>query len=103
MEDIALDYTLLLKNFLDGQNRLKALPAKRKTLLYAVGYLAEKLVPGRTYTESEVNDLLDLWHTFHDPATLRRELYQNHYLNRTPDGSAYWAETSEQTPSTEES
>ena len=72
-----MDYLLLLKNFLDEQNRLKALPAKRKTLLYAIGYLAEKFEPGRIYTEPEVNDLLDLWHTFHDPATLRRELYQN--------------------------
>lgn len=87
-----MDYTVLLKNFLDSRDRLKAFPAKRKLQLYAIAYLAEKFEPGRTYTEAEVNDLLDQWHTFHDPATLRRELYQNHYLDRTPDGGAYWVE-----------
>ena len=85
-----MDYGALLHNFLDGRGRLKAFPAKRKMQLYAIAYLAEKLEDGRLYTEEELNSLLCEWHTFNDPATLRRELYQNRYLDRKPDGSAYW-------------
>lgn len=61
-------------------------------LLAALWYLAQKLEPERRYTESEINDLLDDWTTFHDPATLRRELYNKHLLDRTTDGRVYWKE-----------
>ena len=91
-EDTILEYLTLLKNFLDEENRLKAFPSKRKLQLCAVSYLAEKFEPGKIYTEREVNDLLNQWHTFRDPETLRRELFQNHYLDRRRDGSAYWLE-----------
>ena len=88
-----MDHLSILKNFLDGENRLKAFPSKRKLQLCAVRYLAEKFEPGRIYTEGEVNGVLSRWHTFHDPETLRRELYQNHFLDRKRDGSAYWLES----------
>ncbi len=88
-----MDHLSILKNFLDGENRLKAFPSKRKLQLCAVRYLAEKFEPGRIYTEGEVNGILSRWHTFHDPETLRRELYQNHFLDRKRDGSAYWLES----------
>ena len=88
-----MDHLSILKNFLDGENRLKAFPSKRKLQLCAVRYLAEKFEPGRIYTEGEVNGILNRWHTFRDPETLRRELYQNHFLDRKRDGSAYWVES----------
>ena len=88
-----MDHLSMLKNFLDGENRLKAFPSKRKLQLCAVRYLAEKFEPGRIYTEGEVNGILNRWHTFRDPETLRRELYQNHFLDRKRDGSAYWLES----------
>ena len=81
-----------LLGFLDDQGRLTGFPAKYKKKLLALQLLAEKLYPGRVYTESELNDLLDSWTTFHDPATLRRELYNNHFVDRKNDGSAYWLE-----------
>ena len=81
-----------LQPFLDDEGRLTALPAKRGKKLKAVAYLAGKFEQGRGYTEKEVNALLNEWHTFHDPATLRRELYNNYFLNRKPDGSLYWLE-----------
>lgn len=87
-----MDLTTVLKNFLDDRNRLTAFPAKRKMKIYALHYLAGKLTPGRTYTESEVNDILDDWTAFHDPATLRRELYNGRFLNRSQDGRSYWLE-----------
>ena len=81
-----------LKNFLNEDGRLKAFPAKRKMKVEALFYLAEKFEAGREYTEKEVNALLNQWHTFGDPATLRRELYDYRFLGRNPDGSRYWLE-----------
>lgn len=78
-----------LKSFLDVQGRLTAFPAKRKRKLWALFYLSEKFQPGTVYTEQQVNELLLSWHTFADPATLRRELYDYHFLDRSPDGREY--------------
>ena len=76
--------------FLDSAGRLTALPAKHRKKLMALWYMAGKLEAGRQYSEAEINDLLDEWTLFHDPATLRRELYNKMLLNRTADCSRYW-------------
>ncbi len=89
MEDKMLD----LKPFLDEEGRLTSLPAKHRKKLIALWYLAGKLETERQYTEPEINELLDKWTTFHDHATLRRELYNKHLLNRTLDCKRYWKET----------
>lgn len=82
----------MIAPFLDGQGRLTAMPAKNKKKLAALWYLAQKIEPERIYTEPEINDMLDAWTTFHDPATLRRELYNKHLLDRTADCKSYWKE-----------
>ena len=38
--------------------------------------------PERNYSEREINETLRLWHTFDDPATLRRELYDNFFVDK---------------------
>lgn len=86
-----------LENFLDEQNRLTAFSAKRRVKLQALCYLAQKFEPGKIYTEKQVNVLLNQWHTFEDPATLRRELYQHRFLGRQPSGAAYWLEPQQPT------
>lgn len=78
-----------LAPFLDHSGRLTAFPAKNKKKLMALWYLSQKIEAGRKYTEAEINDLLDEHTTFHDPATLRRELYNKHLLNRTADCRLY--------------
>ena len=78
-----------LAPFLDRAGRLTALPAKHKKKLAALWYLAGKIPGDRPYTEPEINALLDAWTGFHDPATLRRELYNKQLLDRTADGRAY--------------
>ena len=55
----------------------------------ALAYLAEKFQSGRDYSEREVNELLLQWHTFGDPATLRRELYDRGFMDRDPYGRSY--------------
>ncbi len=79
----------ILRNFLDGDGKLVAFPAKRKMKIYALFYLSEKFEENRDYTEREINDLLLSWHTFGDPATLRRELYDYRFLDRSRDGKVY--------------
>ena len=87
-----------LRGFLDGEGRVTQFSARRKKRLAALRYLAGKFAPGRVYTEREVNEVLLFWHTFRDPATLRRELYDFHFLNRTPDGRAYALADPQPTP-----
>ncbi len=81
-----------LTHFMDAEGRLVMFPAKRKMKLQALLYLAGKFEKDRIYTEKEVNALLSRWHTFGDPATLRRELYHHRLLNREPSGASYWLE-----------
>lgn len=82
----------ILKNFLDINGRLISFPSKRKMKLCALVYLSEKFEMGKTYSEKEVNTLLNNWHTFNDPATLRRELYNHRFLNRDSYGKEYTLE-----------
>lgn len=74
-----------LPPFFNPDGRLLSLPAKHKKKLLALWYLAGKLEAGRQYAEAELNALLDAWTCFHDPATLRRELYNKRLLNRTAE------------------
>jgi diadenosine tetraphosphate (Ap4A) HIT family hydrolase len=84
----------LLINFLDKQGRVKDWPSRKHLVSQpaVLVYLAEKFEPNRSYTEKEVNAILNQWATFGDWALLRRELFENGYLNRKKDGSAYWVE-----------
>lgn len=79
-----------LARFLDGEGRLKQLPAKQSIRSLAYGYLAEKFEYGRDYSETDVNGILSSWHTFGDYFTLRRGLIESGWLLRLPNGSRYW-------------
>lgn len=90
----------ILKSFLDNEGKLTAYPSKRKMKLYALIYIAGKIEKGRTYTEKEINSVLNSLHTFNDPATLRRELYTHRFLDRDSYGREYRME--EHQPAIEE-
>lgn len=68
---------------------MKAIPAKHKKKLIALWYLAERFQEEKIYTESEVNDLINDWTTFYDPAILRREFFNHGLLDRTVDCAVY--------------
>ncbi len=76
--------------FLDEHGRLITLPSKHKKKLAALWYLAGRIESGRQYSEPEINELLNEWTVFRDPATLRRELYNKMLLERTVDCKRYW-------------
>ena len=79
-----------IKPFLDEEGRLTALPSKNKKKLYALYYIATKLDPDKQWNEESISILLDELTTFHDSATLRRELFNKRLLHRTDDGKCYW-------------
>ena len=93
-----MELNSILRNFLNAEGKLTAFPAKRKMKIYCLFYLAEKFETGKDYTERQVNDLLLSWHTFADPATLRRELYEYHFLDRSRDGKIYRLAEKQPTP-----
>lgn len=79
-----------LSRFLDEDGRLVQWPAKHAMRLVACAYLAEKFDCGAAYTEQDVNGIINRWHTFGDYFLVRRDLVDNGYLCRLPDGSRYW-------------
>lgn len=81
-----------LKSFLNEDMQLTALPAKHKKQLVAFYYLATKIDAKQKYTEMQINEVLNRWAIFGDPATLRREMYNKRLLNRTNDCTSYWKE-----------
>lgn len=78
-----------LKHFLDADGRLTKMPVKRKKKLAFLVYLAPRFAVDRTYTEPEINEIIGAWHTFSDPATIRRELVEHGMLTRDPAGRKY--------------
>lgn len=84
-----MELTYVLRHFLNEAGKLTAFPAKRKMKIYCLIYLAQKFEPEKEYSEQEINDFLLDWHTFADPATLRREMYDYHFLDRSRDGKVY--------------
>lgn len=84
-----MELEFVLRNFLDVNGKLTAFPAKRKMKICCLFYLAQKFEAEKDYTEAEINNVLLDWHTFADPATLRRELYDYHFLDRSRDGKVY--------------
>lgn len=79
-----------LKDFLDGSNRLKAWPSRRKYRDIALEYLVSNFETGRSYTIAEVNQIIISMHAFDQVAMLREELFNNGLLDCTADGSEYW-------------
>ena len=68
--------------------RLLQIPTVRSKRLIVLDVLAQEFEPGRRYTERQVNAVLRRWHD--DVAALRRYLVDEGFLDREPDGSAYW-------------
>ncbi len=75
----------VLRDFFEGA-RLKEIPASRKKRMVVLTWLTSQFDTGRTYTEAEVNEIIQRSHP--DTATLRRELIGAHLMQR--EGGVYW-------------
>lgn len=92
LTDVRLEQPAALRPYLDRDGMVTNWPAKRKGQQAVLDYLITKFTPNTQYVETEVNELLSQWHTYNDPAYLRRSLVDMGLLQRTPDGAQYWRE-----------
>ncbi len=65
--------------------KLKSIPVQRKKKLICYEVIAENFVPGRVYSEKELNDIITPIHE--DYCTIRQDMISEGILRR--DGSEY--------------
>jgi hypothetical protein len=78
----------VLATFVDADGRIKAFPTQAKKALVVVRYALGAFEPGVTFSEAEVNERLRRYSD--DTARLRRAFVDHGFMQRTPDGAAYW-------------
>ena len=76
--------------FLDEVGRIAQIPKPNRTKIPILDYLAGKFEQNRIYSEKEVNEIINEWHTFGNYFILRRLLIDYKFLERTPNGAEYW-------------
>lgn len=84
-----------LQGYQDKNGKFHSFPGKRQKEKQGLllQYLASKFEEGKKYSEQEVNDVLNKYHSFNDPAILRRLMFGSRLINRTVDGRQYWLPT----------
>jgi hypothetical protein len=88
MENNQLSKELL--RVLDSNGKVEYYPKKKKYLRpFIWSYLHSKIEDDKKYTEPEINLVLQTWIAFEDYVTIRRDLFENGYINRAIDGSVY--------------
>lgn len=80
----------LLERDVDELGRLRRWPSREPSRVAAMSWLSERLRSDVEYHEREISALLSEWHTFDDPALLRREMYDRGWVDRSRDGRRYW-------------
>ena len=90
LNDPRLDQPAELRKFLNEDGQIHRYPNKMQAQQLLIGYLATKIEKGVKYSEKEINALLNEWHTYKDPARLRRDLVDFGVMERTADGAEYW-------------
>lgn len=79
-----------INNFIDSTGKIKIWPSKHDLKLKVLEYLADKFEYNRFYSEKEVNNIIENYHTFRDYFLLRRGLIESKLLSRTRNGAKYW-------------
>jgi hypothetical protein len=80
LDDATLEQAAVLRNFVDGDGRIRELPARAAKRELVLEYVAARFDPDREYGEKEVNRvLLEL---YDDYVTLRRYLVDAGLLTR---------------------
>jgi len=84
------EYENFIEKFFCEDGSLKRFPLKAKIRVALLRKIAETLVPGKRYTEKELNTKLSA--IYDDFVLIRRNLIDYGFMNRLRDGSAYWVE-----------
>ncbi|MEM7128847.1 MAG: metalloregulator ArsR/SmtB family transcription factor [Chloroflexota bacterium] len=90
LNDVRLEQPTELRPYLDRNGLVSQWPAKWTAKKIVLDYLITKFSEGTQYKETEVNEILNQWHTYDDPVYLRRALVDSGLLGRTSDGRQYW-------------
>jgi biotin operon repressor len=78
----------VIADFTRPDGSLKEIPAQRKKLEAILRYVVRDFVPGKRYSEKQVNKILFRFHE--DTASLRRELVGAKLMEREGGGGEYW-------------
>jgi hypothetical protein len=78
----------------DKNGKITRWPKKKIEKLEVLKYINSKFELGKKYSEQQANEIISIWHTFGDYALIRREMFDNYLLERTPDGREYWIQSS---------
>ena len=78
-----------LSRFLNDAGQVTIWPKKHADKQLVLEYLVNKFTYGKIYTEKEINDILNDWHTFQDWPLLRRSLIDSRLMVRDLNGYAY--------------
>ena len=78
-----------LVRFFDDRGLLVRWPKKHSERMLCLWVLWSRLKPKAVWSEKEISGLMDTLHLFGDAALLRRELADQGFVTRTPDGSEY--------------
>ncbi len=89
-----MDHLQILDGYFNDEGKFERMPGKRqkKKLEAMLNFLATKFEVGTQYTEVQVNEIINQYTVFKDPATLRRLMWGSKLIKRTLDGTAYWRE-----------
>ena len=84
--------TKTLKSFMDADGRVTNWPSKEKRKLIILSEIFKGFDPQKNYSETAVNEILK--QHVEDYVTVRRNLIEYGFLDRTADGRTYWVKAS---------
>jgi biotin operon repressor len=81
----------VLKTFTDVDGRILAIPKQEKKFSVVLAHAFKPFEKNRNCTGQEVEEILQRFND--DTATLRRAMIEYHWMDRSKDGTQYWAST----------
>jgi DNA-binding transcriptional ArsR family regulator len=90
LEQVRANASPVLHDFLDEHGRITRWSSKLKDQEAMMAYVLEKFEPERSYSEMEVNEMIQRWYLDADFVLLRRSMVDAGLLHRTKDGFRYW-------------
>lgn len=78
----------IIANYFDDAGHLKKFPVKEKKKIVVLRKISGNFSHDKQYSEAEINRVLE--RIYDDYATIRRELIEYGFMDRTKDCSRYW-------------
>ncbi|MDB5182477.1 MAG: transcriptional regulator [Candidatus Saccharibacteria bacterium] len=78
-----------VSRFLNEEGQVVTWPKKHADKKLVMEYIVEKFELEKPYTEKEVNEIINQWHTFQDWPLLRRGMIDAGLMTRDIEGHEY--------------